>query len=375
MCRYISKRWTMKRSLWCLCLFVFLFLAPYVQAQDPMRAIGMATIYNNAVDVARDKALENALRNVVEEKVGVMVTSVSEVENYELKLDQILSESRGFISNYKILSEGRQGNTYKVTIEAEVETGRLKDRMAAVQLVMVRKSKPRLMIILNGHEKQQAIAEAVMTKYFLSNGFKIVDVSAAQKTEASFNALSNDSRTLSSVAQKYGAEIVVLVHVADTVKSFKMGDIEVQSHEVTISNKVLNGDTGEIIATANKSEKGEFKTAVEEAAAKSARQMRDDILERWSSELTNTVTIKLLISGVSHSGLSALKETLKEQVKGLKQIYQRSYARGAADLDLEIKGNTQGLADELSAIRVQGKKIRIVETTPNRIEAVIGSKK
>jgi hypothetical protein len=365
----------MKRSLWWLCLFAVLFLAPHVRAQDPIRAVGMATIYNNAVDVARDKALESALRNVVEEKVGVMVTSVSEVENFELKMDQILSESRGFISNYKILSEGKQGNTYKVTVEAEVETGRLKDRMAAVQLVMVRKSKPRLMIILNGHEKQQAIAEAVMTKYFLSNGFKIVDVSAAQKTEASFNALSSDSRTLSSVAQKYGAEIVVLAHVADTVKSFKMGDIEIQSHEVTISNKVLNGDTGEIIATANKSEKGEFKTAVEEAAAKSARQMRDDILERWSSELTNTVTIKLLISGLSHSDLSVLKETLKEQVKGLKQIYQRSYTRGVADLDLEIKGNTQGLADELSAIRVQGKKIRIQETTPNRIEAVIGSKK
>ena len=375
MCLHIFERWTMKRSLWCLCLFAVLFLSPQVRAQDPIRAVGMATIYNNAVDVARDKALENALRNVIEEKVGVMVTSVSEVENFELKMDQILSESRGFISNYKILSEGKQGNTYKVTVEAEVETGRLKDRMAAVQLVMVRKSKPRLMIILNGHEKQQAIAEAVMTKYFLSNGFKIVDVSAAQKTEASFNALSSDSRTLSSVAQKYGAEIVVLAHVADTVKSFKMGDIEVQSHEVTISNKVLNGDTGEIIATANKSEKGEFKTAVEEAAAKSARQMRDDILERWSSELTNTVTIKLLISGLSHSDLSILKETLKEQVKGLKQIYQRSYTRGAADLDLEIKGNTQGLADELSAIRVQGKKIRIQETTPNRIEAVIGSKK
>ncbi len=364
----------MNRVLLSIILLVVSFFPYALHAQDRIRSVGMATIYNNAIDVARDKALDNAQRNAVEEKVGVMITSVSEVENFELKLDQILSESRGFINNYKIVTEGRQGNTYKVTIDADVETGRLKDRMDAVQLVMARKSKPRLMFILNGREKQHAIAEASMTRYFLSQGFKMVDASAKPKATPSFSTLASDARALSSIAQKYGAEIVILVHVEDTAKSFKMGDIEVKSHEVTISSKVLNGDTGEIITTANRTEKGEFKTAIEEASIKAAKQMREEILERWSSELTNTATIKLHISGLLHADLSALKEKLREQVKGLKQIYQRSYSRGTAELDLDMKGNTQGLAEDLTAIRIQGKKIVILETSPNRIEAAIGSK-
>ena len=364
----------MKNFLLLMTLFMVIFLPFTSQAQERIRAVGLATIYNNAVDVARDKALDNAQRNAVEEKAGVMVTSVSEIENFELKMDQILSESRGFISNYKIVSEGREGNSYKVTIDADVETGRLKDRMAAIQLIMARKSKPRLMFVLNGEEKPHAMAEASMTRYFLSQGFKIVDASKSQNKAADFAALSRDARILASVARQYGAEIVILVQLEDTEKTFKMGEIEVKSHDVTISNKALNGDTGEVIATASRSEKGDLKTAVEAAADRTAKQLREEIIERWSAELTNTATIKLQISGLRHEELSRLKEKIKEQVKGLRQIYERSYARGTAELDLEIRGNVQGLAEDLAMIRIQDRRIRILETTPNRIEADLGAK-
>lgn len=365
----------MKKGILALFLLGVVFISSTAHAQDRVRAMGMSTIYSNAIDVARDKALESALRNAVEEKVGVMVTSVSEVENYELKMDQILSESKGFISSYSIQSEGRQGNTYKVTIEADVETGRLKDRMAAIQLVMSRKSKPRLMLILNGQEKHHALAEAAMSQFFLSQGFKLVDASANMKTPSRFATLNNDSQAVTSMAHQYGAEIVILTHVEDTARSFKMGEIEVKSHDIHVSGKVLNGDTGEVIATANQAEKGDFKRAVEESSAKTARQIRDAILERWSSDLTNTITIKLLISGLTHKELSAFKERLRQQVKGLKQVHQRSYTRGKTDFDLELRGNTQGLADDLTAIHLNGKQVKILETTPNQISAHMGKGK
>ena len=65
-----------------------------VSAQTKIRAEGMAVIMNNRVDIARDKALDGALRSAVEKVVGVMVSSTSEVENFLLKLDRILSESK-----------------------------------------------------------------------------------------------------------------------------------------------------------------------------------------------------------------------------------------------------------------------------------------
>ena len=56
-------------------------------AQTRIEAQGAATIHNNMVDVARDKAIDNAQREAVEKAVGVMVSSFTEVENYQVKMD------------------------------------------------------------------------------------------------------------------------------------------------------------------------------------------------------------------------------------------------------------------------------------------------
>ncbi len=351
---------------------VFSFCTVY--AQDKVRAVGMATIHKSAVDIARDKAIENAQRNAVEEKVGVMITSFSEVENFQVKMDQILSESKGFINTYTIISEGRDGDTYKVTIEADVGTGRLKDRMEAIALIMARKSKPRLMLLFSEQTQKDAIAEAAMAKYLMSQGFKFVDAGALKKTKGfeRLQSLNADRKEISETARRYGAEVIILAKVEVTTKSFKMGDIEVSANEVIVSGKVVNGDTGEIIATDSKTRKGDIKVTVEDAARDLAKEMKEQILERWSSELTNMATVKLVVFGLkSYRDLSRFKDLLTSEIKGLKQMHQRSFAKGEVELDIEVKGNAQSLADDVATITLDKRRVTILEITPNRIEAKI----
>lgn len=355
---------------------IFSLFTAYAYAQDKIRVVGMATIHEDAIDIARDKAIDNAQRNAVEEKVGVMITSFSEIENFQVKMDQILSESKGFINSYKIISEGREGNNYKVTIEADVVVGRLKDRMTAIDLIMTRKSKPRLMMIFSEKARKDAIAEAAMAKYFLSHGFKLVDADSVKKNRGQerFQALSNDRKEVSNIARRYGAEVVILGKVEIITKSFKMGDVEVSSNEVTVSGKVINGDTGEVIATDSKTRKGDINVTAEEAAKDLAKGMKEEILERWSSELTNVATVKLEVSGLNtFKELSRFKELLAAEVKGFRQMHQRSYSHtnGEVELDVEIKGNTQSLADDVAAIKMNGRKIKILEITQNKIEAKV----
>jgi hypothetical protein len=349
--------------------FAFSFFT--VHAQDRIRAMGMSTIHGGAVDIARDKAIENAQRNAVEEKVGVMITSFSEVENFQIKMDQILSESKGFINTYTVVSEERAGDTYKVTIEADVGVGRLKDRMAAIDLIMARKSKPRLMMLFSEQAQKDAVAEASMTKYFISQGFKLVDVGAVKRTKGyeRLQSLSSDRKELSQMARRYGAEVIILGKVEITTKAFKIGDVEVSSNEVIVSAKVVNGDTGEVIATDSKTRKGDIKVTTEEAAKDLAKEMKEQILERWSSELTNMATVKLVVYGLnSYRELSRFKELLAAEVKGFKQMHQRSYANGEVELDVEIKGNAQSLADDVAAMTLNKRKVKILEITQNRIE-------
>ena len=367
----------MRRFLFFMVILIGFLSPAAATGQDRIRAEGMASIAGNRVDIARDRAIDSAQRNAVERVVGVMVSGSTEVENFQVKMDRILSESKGFITSYKIVKEERVGDVYEVTIDAVVETGRLKDRLEAVRLILARKSKPRLMILFGEQAQKDAIAEAAMARYFMSQGFKLVDASVAGKNrEVQTLYDSTDPRQMTRVAQRYGAEVLILGRVEVVVRSFRMGDVNVQSSEVTLSGKVVNGDTGEMIASDCKSRKGEFKSVTEGAAVELAKQMKDEIIERWSSELTSTVTVKLVVSGLhSYNDLSRFKDILNTQIRGLRELQQRSYVRGQVELDLEVKGNTQNVADDLSAITVNQRKISILEMTQNRIKASLSSGK
>ncbi|MDA8126853.1 MAG: flagellar assembly protein T N-terminal domain-containing protein [Deltaproteobacteria bacterium] len=343
-----------------------------VQAQTKVRAEGMAIVINNRADIARDKALDAALRSAVEKVAGVMVSSTSEVENFQLKMDRILSESKGFVNTYKIVSESRQQDRLTVVIDADVGEARLKDRLSAIQLIVARKSKPRLMLWFAEKAQKDAIAEAAMSRYFIGKGFKVIDGQSLRKERS--GELPLDPKSASRLAGQFGAEVVLIGGVETAANAFNVGGIEMHRNQVTVSLKVINGDTGEVITTDSKAGsapgmKGDIKKITEEAAEKLARQTLEEVLEKWSAELVNTMTVKLLVSGLdSYEDLLKFKDLLSAEVKGFKELHQRAYQKGHAELDLELRGNCQTLADDVAAMTLNKKKVKILGITANKVE-------
>ena len=366
----------------CLMVLLGTFWAAVAWAapdNQKVRAVGMSAIHNNVIDIARDKAIDNALRNVVERVAGVMVTGSSEVENFQLKMDRILSESKGFVERYVILSEKKDGDNYEVTIEAEVGTGKLQDRLQAMDLLIGRKSRPRLMIVFAEAGQKDATAEAAMSKFFLGKGFKLVDSSIIKKSREELNVAVSGTKekALSNLARTYGAEVVIYGSIEAASNSFTVSGIEMFTNKVNISVKVLNGDTGDLITTGSESKstpgaKGDVSRITEEVAGKLAGRILDDTLERWSSELTNTTTVKLVISGLDeYQDLVGFKDQLPLVLKGFKALYQRGYEQGTTELDIEIKGDIQGVADDLSVLVLKGRKLKISAITQNMVRAIL----
>lgn len=361
--------------------FVFVFLVFSVLpvfAQNRISAKGTATIQKNFVDIARSKALDEAQRNAVEKVAGVMVTSTTNVENFQVKMDRILSESRGFINTYKITSEKRSGDLYEVEIDADVSVGKLRDKMTAINLIMARKSKPRIMLIFKDQPAKDAVAEAAMVKYFIAQSFKMVDAGILKKNK-DYERLQEaaEKNAISGIAHRYGAEVIIVGSVDAASNSFVINGIEMNNNKVVVTGKVINGDTGEIVTTATETKsvpgmKGDFKKVTEEVATKVARNLVDDVLENWSNELANTATVKLVISGISsYADLQELKSVLSLEVKGFKSIVQRYYSKGKAEFDLEIQGDAQAVASDVAQITVHKRDIKITEISQNRVEAVL----
>jgi hypothetical protein len=368
----------MKKAVIFFALVFFAISISPVYAQQKVRAKGMSTVSKNFVDIARSKALDEAQRNAVEKAAGVMVTSATSVENFQVKMDRILSESQGFISSYQIISEKRTGDNYEVEIEAEISQGKLRDKMKAINLIMVRKSKPRLMLVFTETSNKDAIAEAAMSKYFIAQGFKLIDAKTIKKNK-DYERLqdASEGKTISGIAHRYGAEVIIVATVDALSKTSKVGELEINRNNVVISGKIINGDTGNIITTGAENEfnngmKDDFKALTDKVATKLARSLVDNVLENWSSELANTATVKLVVSGLkSQSDLLELKSLLAEEVKGFKGANQRYYLRGKVELDLDIEGDAEAVAHDVEQITVKNKKIKVLEISPNRVEAVL----
>jgi len=360
-----------------LILVGLVFVIGTAHARNQVKAEGVASINNGRMDIARDKAIDNAQRNAVEKVMGVMISSSSEVENYQLKADRILSESSGFISSYNIISENRDGGVYNVMIEADIGVGKLKDRMMAMNLIMTRKSKPRVMIVFNQQSQKDFVAEAILTHLFLARGFKLVDSETFKRNSNFDRSLFStmDQNILARFGHQYGAEVVLLGSVDVSSNAFNLSGIEMHSNKVIVSVKAINVDTGDVIASGSETSsapgmKDDVKSITEEATSKVAKRLVADIFERWSSELTNTLTVKLFISGLeTYNELVEFNDSLPDVIKGYREVYQRSYSRGTAELDMEVRGTTQGVADDLALITLNKRRIRILGITSNRIEA------
>jgi len=367
----------MKKTIICL---VFAFIAVSIlpaYAQKKITAKGTATIQKQFIDIARSKALDEAQRNAVEQVAGVMITSTTNVENFQVKMDSILSESSGFIDKYDIISEKQSGNQYEVVIRATVSEGKLRDKMAAIKLIMARKSNPRVMLIFKDSESKDAVAEAAMAKYLKAHNFKLVDARALKKTR-DYKRLqeAEEKKDISGIAHRYGAEVIIFGTVDAISKSSTIYNVEMNKNSVVVTGKVVNGDTGEIVTTESETEsdnkgKGEFKTLTEKTSTKLITKLVDDVLENWSKELANTATIKLVISGLNYSTLQKFKSVIAEEIKGFKGMSQRHYSKGKAEFDLEIEGDTQAVAHDVSQLTIGKRHIKIEEISQNRIEAVL----
>jgi hypothetical protein len=116
-----------------------------VQVQE---ATGQAAVLNGDKPAAREKAIDDALRQAVKMAVGMQVQSVTEVQEFQTKIDTVLEHSTGYVKRYEILKEGMDGEVVQVTVRAQVSLLALDKDLEALGLLMARKNFPRTMVLL-----------------------------------------------------------------------------------------------------------------------------------------------------------------------------------------------------------------------------------
>ncbi len=376
-------------------ILILLSIIMIANGQDPntVTATGFGAILAGDMVKAKEDGTNDALRKAVEQVVGTIIDSRTVTENYMLLEDKIYTKTTGYVQNYEILStQKRVDNSLEVTVRAIVKTSDLKDDLEGIITTLRREGMPRVMVLIKeenfGHSRwhystEMNTAETALMNSMIGYGFPFVDAATAKanvKQDALMAALSGDAGAGAAIAKQNGAEILIIGNAKTTVTQLPMmRSSGMKTCSANMNLRVVRADDAMIIATstsrgvmAHIDEMTGSSMAMEKASEKSAEELKNKVIEKFRKNQYEQRQIQFQVTNItSFDQLNTLKNSLPYYVRGVKNIYQRSFGAGSALFDIEITQKAETVASELSSKNIEGIDLEITGVTQNKLTARI----
>jgi hypothetical protein len=354
-------------------------------------AEGVAAVQQGAVDIARDAAVEDAQKKAVEQAIGIFIDSQTQVENFQLLSDNILSQVKGYIKRYTIIDERTDSGLLRVRINAEVSLGKLSDDLSAIDILMARMHKPRTMVLIaeqnigsdmrawwtepQGQEAEIGVVENAFMNKFTGKGFEFVDhQAAAQKITVTPAYRTPDLSAVQAktLANQAGAEVVIMGKALAKYYGEVGG---MKSVQADLSARVVRTDTGQVLTSVTTHASAVHLTettagieALRKAANQAAEEMLTKVLAVYSRETGSTRPVTIIVTGLSKAHFAKFKDVLTNEVRGIKNLHERSFSGTTAKIRVVSRNSAQMLSDELSIKDFGGFTVEIVSSTANSLE-------
>jgi hypothetical protein len=369
-------------------------------------AKGEAAVLAGDKPAAREKAIRDALRHAVEMAAGTLVQGITEVQDYQTKMDKVLGHSTGFVRKYDILSEAMDGDVVQVNIRAVIGKEDLDKDLKAFGLLGEQKGNPRTMVLIAEQNIGMAapaavwmkdkggqnalvsadlrIAENVILDTLKSGGFKqLIDPEIATEKAVLIGGITTDinasqARKLKSLT---GAEVILIGKVIATSRG-EMGDLGPgwRSCTATISGRAVNTDNGDILSTSETTQNAaqlDDLTCGKEATKKASKIFAQDMIKkiaaRWQQDVSGGNEVHLTVHKVK--GMKQAREfrtALAQFMRGVRGVNQRRFEGGTQELDVTLVGSTEQFAEELEAKKIGKFSVTVTGVSANTVEAELG---
>jgi hypothetical protein len=381
-------------KLFCF-LMLFLLSATFALSAEESKTVaaeGVAAIQNNARDIARDTALEDAQKRAVEQAIGILIDSQTQVENYQLISDKILSQTKGYIKRYNVTSESVDSGLLRVRINAEVALGQLTDDLTGIGILLGRMHKPRTMVMIaeqnighemyawwlgvHGEETDVSVVENSFMDKFTEKGFEFIDHQIAVKEIRVTQAYRVRDLSVAQ-AKTLGSEADAEVVIIGKAVAKLYGEIGggMKSVQADLSARAVRIDTGQVIAASTThaaavhiSEITAGTNALKKAAEQASDEMITKILAVYAKETGGTRSINIMITGLNKTQFVKFKDVLRNQVRGIKDLHERSFNGTTAKISVDSKNSAQLLSDELLQRDFGTFTVEVVSSTANSLE-------
>lgn len=329
---------------------------------------------------SKKDALLQAKRSAVEEGIGVVLISQTEVKNFEVQKDLILSKTMGAVKNYNVLEEKKEPDgTFYAKIEATVSLANIKSDLAALKILLESMDKPRMMVVVS--EEGGHSAETTIVDFLSSKGFQLVDpaaVAALMRTEEKLikQATEGDPVAAAKIGALNGADYVLVGKVTKgLMQSALLGQTGMKSGQADISAKVVNCSTAMIIASKSANSAAVHvsdEIAKAQAAKKAAEKLMDrtlfeQIVSSFQDMVNNGMLLEVMVKNVASFKTQKAVRKFLAHIPDVVSVSKRSFGSGKLQLSVQFKGNADSFSEKVDGKNVQNQTLSVTDIVGSKV--------
>lgn len=307
-------------------------------------------------------AENDALRVAVENTLGVLVDSETLVQNNMLINDQIYTQSRGFVTDYSVISREEFAGGWRVTINATVDdqpNSKLMNELTRLGIINVQLRNPKIAVYVPEQHLNYNVGgaggETAIVKTLLNAGFNFVtEVGTGLNYQS---PMSMNVAQMKAAAEKFGVDIMI---VGESF-SESVGDLgnylpgnqrtNMQACRARVEAKMFIVRTGQVIAADGKygsAYDNSEAVAAKKALASAGEQMGNYLVEQITGMYTSRQGVEVIVIGADFSKINLVQSALGK-VNRVKNVNLSSYDGGRAVFTVMYGGSPQTLFNELRA--------------------------
>ncbi len=347
--------------------------AQHSEMTKQLSAVGTGKIRGGNVAVARDEAIESGLWDAVEQETQRLLSPTAVVSHFQSLSAHIFSQSEAFIQNYKVLTESKVGRLYRVVVEVTVLTNTVRNKLESIGVLASETDLPKIILLLSEKNvgwpvphftwQQDAITDPMLTveaglrRAFEGRGFTVLQVDSGNDLETPQEPF-GVTRPTDEMALRWAAQVGADIAVLGTAVAERTGNVSgtgMHAVEARLSLRVLQVNSGAAVGSfqaTNAAVHDDETIAGTKALGLATSDISSELIRQvsasWRGETRQTTVVKLFVTGIDkYADFVQLRKTLKDEITGTKNVYLRGIRTDDAQVDVEIQGTAEGLAEEL----------------------------
>ncbi|MDH4122151.1 MAG: hypothetical protein OEV94_10640 [Deltaproteobacteria bacterium] len=364
------------------------FISPVLgQESAPVAVVeaeGVATNHPGNAGLSHDEALEAALRAAVEKASGTFIQTESEMREFQLVRDEVLTRTEGYIRSHTVLSEGPDGDLYRLRVKAEVvREPFLKSMDQSLSTLYRRVGMPSVMVVIHESTAEGPsrlstpnVSETAIRQTLMQNGFKFIDF----RTSGGGPLLARltpgqelDREAVMDVGRKAGVALVI-IGTAQAQEPQPLGNGKIFSALAVVTLDAIRTDTGQAIASANASQTMAHPIssqaalgALKKSTAKALDPLMAQVSYAWVQENNQGKVVEVKVNNISYPRLVELQKRMGAGMSGVRQVRQRSFRQKTALLEVTATATPQKLAEQILAVAPEEWDVEVEETSAQRV--------